>query len=108
MLRCKLSSCHIIDLIKLTCSSKVQVGQGSSNATSRSMSRGALSGSETRSAFLGCSFKLSDSRLLLKDFSLLSSIICGVIPIEGKIGAIFLFAGRKYQQSGLGISEGEW
>lgn len=71
------------------------------------MSRGAFRGSETGSTFRSCLFKGNDSRLLLNDFSLLSSIICGVIPIEGKMGAIFLFKGRNDKEDGLGISEGD-
>lgn len=64
------------------------------------MSRGALSGSESGSTFSKGSVKLSDPRLLLSSLSLLSSIICGVIPIAAKIGAIFLFTGRKNQEDG--------
>ena len=77
--------------MKLTCSSKVHDCQGCSSPTSRSMSRGGFSESGFRSSVPDRSFKQIDSRLILNNPSLLSSMICGIIPMAAKMGAILLF-----------------
>ncbi len=81
--------------MKLTCSSKAHDCHGCSSPTSRSISRGGFSESVDRSSVPNRSFKQIDSRLLLNDPSLLSSMICGIIPMAAKMGAIFYFLIRN-------------